>query len=52
MSSSLQFNPREVLDHLHELGYTNITADQLKEFIKGNSLVDFLVFKNSSVLSV
>ncbi|XP_075224469.1 hyls1 centriolar and ciliogenesis associated [Lycorma delicatula] len=34
MSSGIQLNPREVLDHLHELGYTNITPDQLKEFIK------------------
>lgn len=32
--SGLELNPRDVLDHLYELGYTNITANQLKEFVK------------------
>lgn len=32
-------NPRDVLEYLHELGYRNISADQLKEFIKGKKLI-------------
>ncbi|KAG5899922.1 hypothetical protein JTB14_002473 [Gonioctena quinquepunctata] len=31
---SQKINPREVLSYLNELGYVNITAHQLKEFIK------------------
>nr|XP_023021949.1 hydrolethalus syndrome protein 1 homolog [Leptinotarsa decemlineata] len=31
---SQELNPREVLSYLNELGYVNITAQQLKEFIK------------------
>ncbi|KAI4461071.1 hydrolethalus syndrome protein 1 [Holotrichia oblita] len=27
-------NPRDVLEYLHELGYRNVTADQLKEFMR------------------
>lgn len=33
MSKSIE--PREVLSYLNELGYTNINAHQLKEFIIG-----------------
>lgn len=33
--SGIDLNPREVLDHLYELGYTNISVDQFKEFVKG-----------------
>lgn len=28
-------NPRDVLEYLNELGYQNVTADQLKEFMRG-----------------
>ncbi|KRT79431.1 hypothetical protein AMK59_6417 [Oryctes borbonicus] len=34
MSMSCVINPRDVLEYLNELGYQNITADQLKEFIR------------------
>lgn len=29
-------DPREVLQYLNELGYCNVTATQLKEFMRGN----------------
>lgn len=32
---SVPLEPREILSYLNELGYTNITAQQLKAFIKG-----------------
>lgn len=32
---SVSFDAREVLTHLNALGYRNISAEQLKEFIKG-----------------
>lgn len=32
---SFSVDPRDVLQHLNELGYKNITAEQLKEFILG-----------------
>ncbi|GAB0093406.1 Hydrolethalus syndrome protein 1, C-terminal domain [Sergentomyia squamirostris] len=32
--SSISLDAREVLHHLNELGYRNITAQQLKEFIR------------------
>lgn len=35
---SEKIDPREVLAYLNELGYTNITAQQLKEFIKGMNI--------------
>lgn len=35
---SVNLNPREVLSYLNELGYVNITAEQLKRFIKGKTL--------------
>lgn len=35
---SVDLNPREVLAYLNELGYVNITAQQLKKFIKGKIL--------------
>lgn len=28
-------DPHEVLQYLNNLGYQNVTAEQLKEFIKG-----------------
>lgn len=41
MSSSL--DPRDVLAYLNELGYTNITAQQLKDFVKGMYVTIFFV---------
>lgn len=32
---SFKIDPREVLDYLNELGYQHITAEMLKNFIKG-----------------
>lgn len=32
---SVKIDPRDVLSYLNELGYTNISAQQLKEFIIG-----------------
>lgn len=36
---SFAVDPRDVLQHLNELGYKNITAEQLKEFILGKRAV-------------
>lgn len=36
---SIQLNPKDVLAHLNSMGYRNITAEQLKEFMKGNSWI-------------
>lgn len=33
---SVQLDPREVLQTLNGMGYRNISAEQLKEFIKGS----------------
>lgn len=41
---SYKIDPKQVLEYLNELGYTNITAQQLKEFIIGKLLIE-LVFK-------
>lgn len=42
----ISLDPREVLQHLNDLGYRNITAEQLKAFIIGVELVlsDLFVF--------
>lgn len=42
---SEKIDPREVLAYLNELGYTNITAQQLKEFIKGKEICFFFSIK-------
>lgn len=35
--SHLPLDARAILHYLNELGYRNISAEQLKEFLKGNS---------------
>lgn len=40
---SIELNPREVLTYLNELGYVNITAQQLKKFIKGVVLCRLII---------
>lgn len=32
---SLKVDPREVLKSLNELGYTDISSQELKEFVRG-----------------
>jgi len=41
---SLSLDAREILIHLNEMGYRNITAEQLKEFMRGCILFYFLRF--------
>jgi hypothetical protein len=36
MDFSLSLDAKEVLFHLNYMGYRNITAIQLKDFMKGN----------------
>lgn len=38
---SVDLNPREVLAYLNELGYVNITAQQLKKFIRGEIIFGY-----------
>lgn len=45
---SQNIEPREVLSYLNELGYTNINAQQLKEFIIGS----LIMFKAIMVLKL
>lgn len=33
---SISMDAREILCHLNKMGYKSITADQLKEFMRGN----------------
>lgn len=33
-------DPREILSHLNQLGYTHIEANQLKEFMKGKQITN------------
>lgn len=35
---SVKLDPKEVLQYLNELGYYNINAQQLKEFMKGKNI--------------
>lgn len=37
--SSIPLEAREILHHLNSLGYRNVTAEQLKEFMKGFNFV-------------
>lgn len=42
---SIKLDPREVLYYLNDLGYRNITAQQLKEFMKGKYFFDGINLK-------
>lgn len=44
-------NPRDVLLYLNELGYTNITAQQLKAFIKGRPWM-WLIFCRTHIFLI
>lgn len=37
--SSISLEPREILFHLNNMGYRNITAEHLKEFMKGKDFI-------------
>ena len=45
---SIEIDPRDVLEHLEYLGYTSITKEQLKDFIRGmlNWLVLYVIWLN------
>lgn len=42
---SFDLDPKEVLQHLHALGYCNISPELLKEFIRG-SYGSFILFSH------
>lgn len=37
--SHLPLDARAILQHLNELGYRNISAEQLREFLKGKPIL-------------
>lgn len=39
---SISMDAREILCHLNEMGYKSITADQLKEFMRGIFVLFYL----------
>lgn len=45
---SIPLDAREILNHLNQLGYRNITPEQLKEFQKGRWSNSFVSLKHSS----
>lgn len=45
---SLQLDARDVLHELNQLGYVNVTAEQLKEFMQGIHRIDHLDFVQST----
>lgn len=49
---SEKIDPREVLAYLNELGYTNITAQQLKEFIKGKEICFFFQSNTQNIIFI
>lgn len=34
---SISLDAREILTHLNSMGYRNVTAEQLKEFMRGKT---------------
>lgn len=47
---SIKLDPREILEYLNELGYTNITAQQLKAFMIGNNQNFYFITLKSNVI--
>lgn len=50
MNFSLSMNSREVLFHLNYMGYKNVTAEQLKNFMIGNSYFQIIRSFNFSIV--
>lgn len=46
---SVTLDPKEVLYYLNELGYYNITTEQLKEFMTGKNQMTFKTVHNQTL---
>lgn len=46
--SHLPLDARAILHYLNELGYRNISATQLKEFLKGKKIIIIMIYEKQN----